>query len=46
MSKRERPVHFFDEDEDEDYLIAASLENEKENEDVGYDDYMKHKPST
>lgn len=44
MSKRERPPNFFDDEEDEDYMIAACLENDKENEDIGFDDYMKSKP--
>jgi hypothetical protein len=44
MSKRERPSHFFDDEEDEDYLIEASLENDKENDVVGFDEYMNQRP--
>ncbi|KAG2212269.1 hypothetical protein INT47_001628, partial [Mucor saturninus] len=46
MSKRERPPNFFDDEEDEDYMIAAALENDKENEDIGFEDFMTNKPST
>jgi hypothetical protein len=45
MLKRDRPIDFFDEEEDEDYLIVASIENDKENDIVGFDDYMSHKPA-
>lgn len=46
MSKRERPPNFFDDEEDEDYMIAAALENDKENEDIGFEDYMTNKTNT
>lgn len=46
MSKRDRPSNFFEEDDDLDYLIEASIEHnaEKENEFIGFDDYMNQKP--
>jgi hypothetical protein len=47
-TKRERPPNFFDEeDEDLDYLIEASIDNEnnKENNLVGLDDYLSQKPT-
>lgn len=46
-TKRERPPNFFDEeDEDLDYLIEASINNEnnKENNLVGLDDYLNQRP--
>lgn len=46
-TKRERPSNFFDEeDEDLDYLIEASIDNEnnKENNLVGLDDYLNQRP--
>lgn len=47
-TKRERPPNFFDEeDEDLDYLIEVSIDNEnnKENNLVGLDDYLNQKPT-
>lgn len=45
--KRECPPSFFDEeDEDEDYLIEASLENDKENDLVSFDTFMTQEPTT
>lgn len=44
--KRERPATFFDDEEEEDYLIEASLESKKENDLVGFDDFMSQKPTT
>lgn len=49
MSKRDRPDDFFFDDEDDmDYMIDASLEHDKEkdkeNEIIGLDEYMAHKP--
>ncbi|CEP12140.1 hypothetical protein [Parasitella parasitica] len=47
-TKRERPLDFFDEEEDDlDYLIEASIDNEnnKENDIVGLDDYLNQRPS-
>lgn len=43
--KRECPPSFFEEDDDEDYLIQASIENEKENDPIGFDEFMSHKPA-
>lgn len=40
MSKRERPPNFFEDDEDEDYLIAESIDMEKEKEVMGFEEYM------
>jgi hypothetical protein len=47
MSKRDRPPNFFEDEDDEDYLIAASLENDKEQENdmVGFEEYMNSKTS-
>jgi uncharacterized protein YgfB (UPF0149 family) len=46
MSKRDRPPNFFDEeDEDLDFLIEESIDHEKENEFIGFDDYMNQKPT-
>lgn len=42
-TKRERPVDFFDEEDDDlDYLIEASIENDhhKEHAVVGLDEYL------
>ncbi|KAI8644150.1 hypothetical protein BD408DRAFT_413795 [Parasitella parasitica] len=49
FTKRERPLDFFDEEEDDlDYLIEASIENSssKENDIVGLDDYLKQTPGS
>ncbi|KAI9486107.1 MAG: P-loop containing nucleoside triphosphate hydrolase protein [Benjaminiella poitrasii] len=44
MSKRERPPNFFEDDDDDlDYLIEASIENDT-NDIVGLDEYIKQKP--
>lgn len=42
MSKRERPPNFFEDDEDEDYLIAESLDIDKENDMIGFEEYMEN----
>lgn len=44
--KRECPATFFDDEEEEDYLIEASLESNKENDLVSFDDFMSQKPTT
>jgi U3 small nucleolar ribonucleoprotein component len=46
MSKRDRPTNFFDEeDEDLDYLIQASIDHDKENEFISFEDYMNQEPT-
>lgn len=45
MLKRQHP-HDFQEDEDDlDFLINQSIEHDKENEIIGFDDYMNSKPA-
>jgi len=48
-TKRERPTDFFNDSEDEDleYLIEASIENQndKKNDVVGLDEYINQKSS-
>ncbi|KAK4510055.1 uncharacterized protein ATC70_006224 [Mucor velutinosus] len=48
-TKRERPIDFFDEDEDDlDYLIEASIENDKnkENNVLGLDEYLNQRSTS
>ncbi|GAA5794914.1 hypothetical protein HPULCUR_000262 [Helicostylum pulchrum] len=44
--KRECPATFFDDEDEDDYLIEASLENNKENDLVSFEDFMSQKPTT